>query len=228
MTQSERAEWPEGISAPLARLVWVTPDADRLVAYMARVSAPANQSNDATAARLIGYLIRHQHWSPFDMVNMCLEVNITRDIARQLLRHSSMKFQEFSQRYADVGELPQAPLREARLKHPTNRQASVPTTDEVLAVWWKNAQEDVRAAAETAYQIALEYGIAKEVARAVLPEGLTMSRLYINGTLRSWLHFCALRRGNGTQKETQAVANDAWGILREACPAICEAWEMSA
>ena len=205
-------------------LVWATPEADRLVAYMARVSAPQNQCNDATAPRLIGYLIRHRHWSPFEMVNVCLEVNTTRDIARQLLRHRSFTFQEFSQRYADVGELPPATMREARLKHPTNRQASVPTTDEVLAAWWQNAQDDVRAAAETAYQIALEYGIAKEVARAVLPEGLTMSRLYMNGTLRSWLHFCDLRRGPETQKETREVAEAAWSVLREACPAICEAW----
>jgi thymidylate synthase (FAD) len=208
-----------------ARLVWVTPQADRLVAYMARVSAPQNQSNDATAARLIGYLIRHRHWSPFEMVNLCVEVNTTRDIGRQLLRHRSFAFQEFSQRYADVGELPQAPLREARLKHPTNRQASVPTTDEVLTVWWKSAQEDVRAAAETAYQIALDFGIAKEVARAVLPEGLTMSRLYMNGSLRSWLHFCDVRRGNGTQAETQAVADAVWAIIQAECPAIAEAWE---
>ena len=207
------------------KLVWATPDADRLVAYMARVSAPANQGNDQTAPKLIGYLIRNQHWSPFEMVSACLEVEVPRDIGRQLLRHRSFSFQEFSQRYADVGELPQAPLREARLKHPTNRQASVATTDEVLAAWWKNAQDDVRAAAETAYQIALEYGMAKEVARAVLPEGLTMSRLYMAGTLRSWLHFCGLRRGNGTQKETREVADAAWGILREACPTICDAWE---
>lgn len=207
------------------RLVWATPEADRLVAYMARVSAPANQSNDTTAARLIGYLIRNRHWSPFEMVNLCVEVNTTRDIARQLLRHRTFTFQEFSQRYADVGELPQAPPREARLKHPTNRQASVPTTDEVLAVWWRNAQEDVRAAAETAYQIALDYGIAKEIARAVLPEGLTMSRLYMNGSLRSWLHFCDVRRGNGTQAETQAVADAVWAVMQAECPAICEAWE---
>lgn len=205
-------------------LVWATPEADRLVAYMARVSAPENQGNDATAPRLIGYLIRHRHWSPFEMVSACVEIVTTRDIGRQLLRHRSFSFQEFSQRYADTRELPPAPLREARLKHPTNRQASTSTTDEVLAAWWKDAQEDVLAAAETAYQIALEYGIAKEVARAVLPEGLTTSRLYMAGSLRSWLHFCDLRRGPETQKETRDVAEAAWTVLREACPAICEAW----
>lgn len=209
-------------------LVWATPQTDLLVAYMARVSAPQNQDKYATAPKLISYLIRNQHWSPFEMVNLCLEINTTRDIARQLLRHRSFTFQEFSQRYQDVGELPEAPFREARLKHPTNRQASVPTTDEVLAKWWKNTQEDIRASAEMAYKIALDYGIAKEVARTVLPEGLTMSRLYMNGTLRSWLHFCALRRGNGTQKETQELAEAAWGVLKGVCPTICEAWDTRA
>jgi thymidylate synthase (FAD) len=210
------------------KLIWVTPNADQLVAHMARVSAPQNQGNEATAPKLINYLIKHQHWSPFEMANMCLEINTTRDIARQLLRHRTFTFQEFSQRYADVNELPEAPLREARLQDHKNRQSSIPTTDEVLSVWWKTAQDNIRASAETAYQIALEYGIAKEVARAVLPEGLTASRLYMNGTLRSWLHFCALRRGNGTQKETRELADEAWGILREACPSICEAWELNA
>jgi thymidylate synthase (FAD) len=210
------------------KLIWVTPNADQLVAHMARVSAPQNQGNEATAPKLINYLIKHQHWSPFEMANMCLEINTTRDIARQLLRHRTFTFQEFSQRYADVGELPEAPLREARLQDHKNRQSSIPTTDEVLSVWWKTAQDNIRASAETAYQIALEYGIAKEVARAVLPEGLTASRLYMNGTLRSWLHFCALRRGNGTQKETRELADEAWEILREACPSICAAWELNA
>jgi thymidylate synthase (FAD) len=210
------------------KLIWVTPNADQLVAHMARVSAPQNQDNAATAPKLINYLIKHQHWSPFEMANMCLEINTTRDIARQLLRHRTFTFQEFSQRYADVNELPEAPLREARLQDHKNRQSSIPTTDEVLSVWWKTAQDNIRASAETAYQIALEYGIAKEVARAVLPEGLTASRLYMNGTLRSWLHFCALRRGNGTQKETRELADEAWGILREACPSICAAWELNA
>jgi thymidylate synthase (FAD) len=210
------------------KLIWVTLNADQLVAHMARVSAPQNQGNEATAPKLINYLIKHQHWSPFEMANMCLEINTTRDIARQLLRHRTFTFQEFSQRYADVNELPEAPLREARLQDHKNRQSSIPTTDEVLSVWWKTAQDNIRASAETAYQIALEYGIAKEVARAVLPEGLTASRLYMNGTLRSWLHFCALRRGNGTQKETRELADEAWEILREACPSICAAWELNA
>jgi thymidylate synthase (FAD) len=210
------------------KLIWVTPNADQLVSYMARVSAPQNQGNEATAPKLINYLIKHQHWSPFEMANLCLEINTTRDIARQLLRHRTFTFQEFSQRYADVNELPEAPFREVRLQDYKNRQSSIPTTDEVLSVWWKTAQDNIRASAETAYQIALDYGIAKEVARAVLPEGLTASRLYMNGTLRSWLHFCALRRGNGTQKETREIADEAWEILREACPAICAAWELNA
>ena len=210
------------------KIVWATPQADNHVAYMARVSAPQNQEKYETAPKLIGYLIRNQHWSPFEMVNLCVEINTTRDIARQLLRHRTFTFQEFSQRYQDVSELPEAPLREARLKHPTNRQASVPTTDMVLAAWWREAQENIKASAETAYQIALEYGIAKEVARAVLPEGLTMTRLYMNGSLRSWLHFCALRRGNGTQKETQEIAEAAWVVLKDVCPIICEAWDTHA
>jgi thymidylate synthase (FAD) len=210
---------------PLARLVWVTPDADRLVAYMARVSAPANQSNGATAARLIGYLIRHRHWSPFEMVSLCLELNTTRDIARQLLRHRSFAFQEFSQRYADVGELPQAPLREARLQDNKNRQNSLLTDDLELAEWWEAQQRYVRWEAEQAYGEALVRGIAKEVARAVLPEGLTMSRLYMAGSVRSWLHFCDVRRGNGTQAETQAVADAAWAVIKAECPAIAAAWE---
>jgi len=207
------------------KLVWVTPDADQLVAHMARVSAPENQGKTATAPKLIGYLIKNQHWSPFEMVNMCVEINTTRDIARQLLRHRTFTFQEFSQRYADVGALPKAPLREARLKHPTNRQSSISTCDEELTSWWALTQHNLVVSAQIAYQDALGRGIAKEVARAVLPEGLTMSRLYMNGTLRSWLHFCILRRGNGTQKETQQVANDAWAILRGACPSICAAVE---
>jgi thymidylate synthase (FAD) len=210
-----------------ARLVWVTPDADKLVAYMARVSAPQNQHNDATAERLIGYLIRHRHWSPFEMVSACMEIETTRDIARQLLRHRSFSFQEFSQRYASVAALPEAPLRPARMQDAKNRQASTPTGDEALQQVWERWQRIAQDTARDAYEWALSQGIAREVARAVLPEGLTTSRLYMAGTIRSWLHFCDLRRGNGTQLEAQRVADDAWTILREACPAICAAWETS-
>lgn len=207
------------------KLVWATPEADRLVAYMARVSAPENQGNDATAPRLIGYLIRNRHWSPFEMVSACVEIETTRDIGRQLLRHRSFSFQEFSQRYASVEALPSAPLRWARLQDAKNRQASTPTSDAALLEGWEQRQRAARDAATDAYAWALDNGIAKEVARAVLPEGLTPSRLYMAGTLRSWLHFCDLRRGNGTQLETRELADGVWDILKEACPVICGAWE---
>jgi thymidylate synthase (FAD) len=206
-------------------LVWATPDADALVAEMARVSNPANERNVATAPRLIAYLIRHRHWSPFEMVNACIEVHTTRDIGRQLLRHRSFAFQEFSQRYAEVGALPEAPLRSARMQDPTNRQASVICEDKWTAEWWASAQRTARYEAELIYVEALQRGIAREVARAVLPEGLTPTRLYMNGTIRSWLHFCDLRRGHGTQKEAIDIAEAAWGILRETCPVIVKAWE---
>jgi len=207
------------------KLVWVTPEADKLVAHMARVSAPQNQGNEATAPKLIAYLIRNAHWSPFEMVNLCLEIDTTRDIARQLLRHRSFTFQEFSQRYANVNELEPVDPREARMQHPTNRQASAVCDDLDLAHDWRERQKIVREKAVSAYEWALRQGIAKEVARAVLPEGLTTTRLYMNGTLRSWLHFCSLRRGNGTQEETREIADSAWAIMRETCPAICMAWE---
>lgn len=207
------------------RLVWATPNADALVAEMARVSNPANERNTATAPRLIAYLIRHKHWSPFEMVSACMEIVTTRDIGRQLLRHRSFAFQEFSQRYADVGALPDAPLRPARMQHPTNRQASMPCDDKWTAEWWASTQRMTQRAAEMAYAEALKRGIAKEVARAVLPEGLTPTRIYMAGTLRSWLHFCDLRRGHGTQAEATAIAEAVWGILRATCPVIVEAWE---
>ena len=219
------------------KLIWATPDADALVAYMARVSNPDAQPGDP-GAKLIAYLIRHKHWSPFEMANACFQIDGARDVTRQLLRHWSIKeleadiepgrdagIQEFSQRYASVDALPEAPLREARMQHPTNRQASVPCEDDWTAAKWATWQNLVLEAAHEAYEWALSHGIAKEVARAVLPEGLTMSRLYMNGSLRSWLHFCDLRRGNGTQPETQAVAEACWSVLRETCPIIVEAWE---
>jgi thymidylate synthase (FAD) len=219
------------------KLIWATPDADDLVAYMARVSNPDAALGDP-GVKLIAYLIRHKHWSPFEMANVCLQIDGARDVTRQLLRHWSINeleadvqpgrsagFQEFSQRYASVDALPEAPLREARMQHPTNRQASVVCEDRSLRAVWRGLQEKVRADAVTTYEWALSHGIAKEVARAVLPEGLTMSRLYMNGSLRSWLHFCDLRRGNGTQPETQAVAEACWSVLRETCPMIVKAWE---
>ena len=198
------------------KLVWSTPNGEQLIADMARVSAPENQGNDAT--KLINYLIRNQHWSPFEMVNAVMEIETTRDIARQLLRHRSFSFQEFSQRYASVDKLPEAPLRECRMQDTKNRQNSIATNDEEVKEFWEQMQEQLRAHALGVYQDALAMGIAKEVARVVLPEGLTTSRMYMNGTLRSWLHFIQLRRGNGTQKETRELVGGIAAILEPLFP----------
>jgi thymidylate synthase (FAD) len=179
-----------------------------LIAYCARVSNPANQLNTETSEKLIKYLIKHQHWSPLEMVSACIEIETTRDIARQILRHRSFSFQEFSQRYADpTAELDQAfTLRQARLQDTKNRQNSIETDDIMLAIEWERAQKRVLFSVKQEYEWAIKNGIAKEQARAVLPEGLTISRLYMNGTLRSWIHFIELRSANGTQKEHQEVA----------------------
>jgi len=188
-------------------------DAQELIAYCARVSNPANQFNTETSERLIRYLIKHQHWSPLEMVSACCEIVTTRDIARQILRHRSFSFQEFSQRYADpTAELDEAfVLREARFQDIKNRQNSVDfdIADEVqklLAYEWERAQKRVLYAVKKEYKWAIDNGIAKEQARAVLPEGLTISRMYMNGTLRSWIHYMELRASNGTQKEHQEIA----------------------
>ena len=206
-------------------LVWATPAADTMIADMARVSSPQNVGNDAT--RLISYLIRNSHWSPFEMAAMCVSIRTTRDIGRQILRHRSFKFQEQSQRYSSVAEFPDAPLREARLQDVANRQSSMRCDDVGLAGWWRVAQQRVLDEATSVYQEALAHGIAKEQARAVLPEGLTSSHLYMHGDLRSWLHYCALRRGNGTQREHQAIAEAAWTVLRQVAPACTAAWEQA-
>jgi thymidylate synthase (FAD) len=188
-------------------------DAQELIAYCARVSNPANQFNTETSERLIRYLIKHQHWSPLEMVSACIEIVTTRDIARQILRHRSFSFQEFSQRYADpTAELDEAfVLREARFQDTKNRQNSVEfdMADEqqrLLAIEWERAQKRVLYAVKKEYKWAIDNGIAKEQARAVLPEGLTVSRMYMNGTLRSWIHYMELRAANGTQKEHQDIA----------------------
>ena len=175
------------------------------VAFAARVSNPANQNNTETSEKLVRYLIKNQHWSPLEMVNICLEIDTTRDIARQILRHRSFSFQEFSQRYADASQLG-FELKEARLQDTKNRQNSIVTDNLGLQEWWKERQKKVLRDCQEAYQWALESGIAKEQARAVLPEGMTGSRLYMNGTLRSWVHYIQLRSANGTQKEHQDVA----------------------
>ena len=191
-----------------------------LIAYTARVSNPANQNNTETAPKLLRYLIREQHWSPFEMVHMTMEIKTTRDIARQILRHRSFSFQEFSQRYAVATEFE---TREARLQDEKNRQNSVETDDRDLNEWWQMQQKKVQGQADLAYQDALAKGIAKEQARALLPEGLTQSTLYMSGTLRSWIHYCELRRGNGTQKEHSLIADKCWEIIGVHFPDIVEA-----
>ena len=200
-------------------------DAQELIAYCARVSNPSNQFNTDTSEKLIKYLIRHQHWSPLEMVSACLEITTTRDIARQILRHRSFSFQEFSQRYADpTAELDDAfVLREARFQDTKNRQNSVEADledDEQkrIAYEWERAQKRVLFSVKQEYQWAIKNGIAKEQARAVLPEGLTVSRLYMNGTLRSWIHFIELRSANGTQKEHQEVAIACAKVISEIFP----------
>jgi len=200
-------------------LVWVTPQAEELVARMARVSNPANQNNPASAPKLLKYLIKNKHWSPFEMVNVCLEIETTRDIARQILRHRSFSFQEFSQRYAVATGFE---LSEARLQDDKNRQNSLETEDRQLAYWWEGAQRRVLTEAQFMYESALAKGIAKEQARKLLPEGMTQSRMYMNGTLRSWLHFIEIRCDKATQKEHREVAEKVRGIIYEQFPAIKE------
>ena len=211
----------ESHNVPLVKYVWSTPNAEQLVADMARVSAPENVGKEAD--KLLVYLIKHQHWSPYEMVNMCVEINTTRDIARQLLRHRSFSFQEFSQRYASVDKLEAAPLREARLQDTKNRQNSLEISDKDLNNWWTYMQHSLVQNTQAVYQEALARGIAKEVARAVLPEGLTSSRMYMNGTLRSWIHFYQLRSGNGTQKETRLIAEEVGKQIQNNFPNIWKA-----
>ena len=202
-------------------------DAQELIAYCARVSNPANQFNTETAEKLIRYLVKHQHWSPLEMVSACLEITTTRDIARQILRHRSFSFQEFSQRYADpTAELDEAfVLREARFQDTKNRQNSVELDLEneeqkLLAYEWERAQKRVLFSVKQEYQWAIANGIAKEQARAVLPEGLTVSRMYMNGTLRSWVHFISLRSGNGTQKEHMEIARECACVIAKIFPMV--------
>ena len=194
-----------------------------LVAFCARVSNPSNQNNKETSEKLIRYLIKNQHWSPLEMVSVCLEIETTRDIARQMLRHRSFSFQEFSQRYADPTKDLDFVLREARLQDPKNRQNSVEIlgltlTEQNLIEQWKWKQQDVISSAQHAYEWAIKNGIAKEQARAVLPEGLTISRLYMNGTLRSWIHYIQLRSANGTQKEHIEIAKKCAEVIAKVFP----------
>jgi len=198
-------------------------DVQDLIAYAARVSNPSNQNNSETSARLLNYLAKHKHWSPFEMVSACLEIETTRDIARQILRHRSFSFQEFSQRYADPTKDLDFEIREARLQDKQNRQNSIELDedsryDTELKTEWALAQERVIIEARRAYKWAIENGIAKEQARAVLPEGLTVSRMYMNGTLRSWIHYIELRAANGTQKEHMEIANAVAQVITEIFP----------
>ena len=194
-----------------------------LIAFCARVSNPSNQANTKTTKRLLEYLIKHKHWSPFEMASCCVEVTTTRDIARQLLRHRSFSFQEFSQRYADVSSLDKSFVtREARLQDSTNRQNSIPTDDQRLQMIWTSHQNKVLSYAKEAYEWAIENGIAKEQARVVLPEGLTVSRLYVNGTIRSWIHYLELRTANGTQKEHMDLAKVIASAIKEIYPLILD------
>lgn len=192
------------------------PTTSALLAYCARVSSTANQNKHETGGKLLRSLVRRKEWSPFEMVSLTMEIVTTRDIARQILRHRSFSFQEFSQRYAVVDDEPV--FREARLQHPTDRQMSVEIDDPVVAETWQAIQAEVQVTSTSAYHWALGHGIAKEVARAVLPEGMTASRLYMAGTLRSWLHYADLRAAQATQKEHRQVALAVAAILREQFP----------
>lgn len=214
-SKPSRAMYDEGLT-----------DAQELIAFCARVSNPSNQFNMETADKLIRYLIKHKHWSPLEMVSACLEIDTTRDIARQILRHRSFSFQEFSQRYADPTKDLSFVLREARLQDEKNRQNSIemePTIgNAMIQDEWKQRQLDLIKQVNETYNWAINKGIAKEQARAVLPEGLTVSRMYMNGTLRSWIHFIELRSGNGTQKEHMEVARECAAVIAEAFPMATE------
>jgi thymidylate synthase (FAD) len=200
-------------------LVWVTPDAEQLIGFCARVSNPANQDNPDVAG-LLRYCIKNAHWSVFEMASACLEINAPRDISRQIIRHRSFSFQEFSQRYADVSALPFSGYREARLQDTKNRQNSISTEDTELANAWEERQANLLTAIEGNYKWAIANGIAKECARVILPEGLTPSRVYMSGTIRSWLHFLQVRQGNGTQKEHVEIANQIHAVLSKELPLI--------
>ena len=211
---------------------WTMPNLDcsvpattllELVAYVARVSNPANQNNNETAEKLVKYLIKNKHWSPLEMADVTLEIETTRDIGRQILRHRSFSFQEFSQRYANVEELG-FEYKEARLQDNKNRQNSIETQNQKLKDDWYNLQNDIQAQTRNAYKWAIDNGIAKEVARAVLPEGIISTRMYMKGSLRSWIHYCQLRTSNGTQKEHREIAiecmeeiNKIFPIMNEMC-----------
>lgn len=198
-------------------LVWATPRAEEVIAYTARVSNPANQNNTATAPKLLKYLMDNKHWSPFEMASVCMEIETTRDIARQILRHRSFSFQEFSQRYAVADGYEYS---ESRAQDHKNRQNSLEIVDKNQQEWWRQMQDRVLNEARYCYERALENGIAKEVARKLLPEGLTTSRMYMSGTIRSWLHYCDIRCDKATQKEHRLVAEECRSILQTIVPSL--------
>ena len=212
-------------SQPLKEDVFTDWNAKELIAYAARVSNPDNQTNKETVDRLLKYLIKHQHWSPFEMVSACIEIETTRDIARQILRHRSFSFQEFSQRYANPVEELEFITREARVQDEKNRQNSIEVDDRTFQIDWEREQKRVIWMCEKVYKAAIKKGIAKEVARAVLPEGLIKSRLYVNGTIRSWIHFIELRSANGTQKECMEVARACGEAISKIFPMIKEFYD---
>ncbi len=211
----------KGLKLSEVKVVWATPNAEEAVAYCARVSNPENQNAQETAPKLLKYLIKHKHWSPFEMANVCMEIETTRDIARQILRHRSFSFQEFSQRYAAVQGFE---MSEVRLQDTKNRQNSIEVGDSAMHGWWFNAQKRIRDDAELMYNMALAKGIAKEQARKLLPEGLTMSKMYMNGTLRSWLHYVDIRCDKATQKEHREVAEKCRDELTKLFPNTMEAF----
>jgi thymidylate synthase (FAD) len=204
-----------------ATLVHITPNAEELIAYMARVSNPANQNNTETSAKLIKYLVDHHHWSPFEMVNMCVEINTTRSIAAQILRHRSFSFQEFSQRYAEVTDKPVVP--KLRRQDTKNRQNSIDDLDPTVVKRLNRRIEFLYENASSLYNDLIDAGVAKECAREVLPLA-TPTRLYMNGTIRSWIHYCQLRCSNGTQLEHRMIANGAYKLLQEHLPSVCTAF----
>jgi thymidylate synthase (FAD) len=206
-----------------AKLIWATPDTDKHIGYCARVSNPNNQDNPNVAG-LLNYCAKNHHWSVFEMASACIEVSTTRDIARQILRHRSFSFQEFSQRYADATQLGEFAIRECRLQDNKNRQNSLETDDFDLTVWWTAAQARMIGEAEYLYSESLRRGIAKEQARALLPEGLTPSKLYVNGTMRSWITFLQARLDPSTQKEHRLVAQDVLAVLRGVAPVTMSAF----
>jgi len=205
------------------KLVWATPDADKIVGYCARVSNPANQDNENVAG-LLAYCAKHHHWSVFEMATAVIEINTTRDIGRQILRHRSFSFQEFSGRYESYGVLDTVPLRECRLQDTKNRQNSIQNSDAALEEWWEHAQRDTNDTAIFLYEQALSKGIAKEQARALLPEGLTPSRIYMSGSLRSWVTYLQTRLDPSTQREHRLIAQQVLEVLRGVAPVTMSAF----